>query len=56
MKYRTVELAVIDRDRPVSATNYRMNRIKLIAEPPTDRLDALLIAIDAYVKKDGAEV
>ena len=51
MKYRTVELAVIDRDRPVSATNYRMNRISLPLEPPTQRLDALLRAIDAQTRE-----
>ena len=51
MTYRTVEIPCIDRDRPVTATNVRMNRIKLRAEPPTQRLEAILQAIDAETQQ-----
>ena len=52
MTYRTVEIPCVDRDRPITASGVRMNRIKLRAEPPTQRLDAILQGIDAETQQD----
>ena len=52
MTYRTVEIPCTDRDRTVTVASPRINRIKLRAEPPTQRLDAILQGIDAETQQD----
>lgn len=54
MTYRTVEVPCVDRDRRLTTSGIRINRIKLRAEPPTQRLDDILRVIDAETQQGRA--
>jgi hypothetical protein len=56
IKTRTVEIARIDRDRPVNCYNHSTNRVTLAMEPPAQRLYELLATIDAQTKQAASVV